>query len=52
MKVNIPLEATEKKFSTTGIAILLIIVIALYQIINVHRKRNQNDENASGDENE
>jgi hypothetical protein len=50
MKVNIPLEATEKKFSTTGIAIILIIVIALYQIINVHRKRNQNEENASSDE--
>ncbi len=52
MKVNIPLEATEKKFSTTGIAIVLIIVIALYQIINVHRKRTKNSENASGDENE
>lgn len=52
MKVNVPLEATDKKFSTTGIAIILIIVIALYQIVNVHRKRNQNDENASGDENE
>jgi hypothetical protein len=52
MKVDIPLEATEKKFSTTGIAIILIIVIALYQIVNVHRKRTKNDENASGDENE
>ena len=52
MKVNVPLEAAEKKFSITGIAILLIIVIALYQIISVHRKRNQNDENVSGDENE
>ncbi len=52
MKVNVPLEATEKKFSTTGIAIILIILIALYQIVNVHRKRNQNNENASGDENE
>lgn len=52
MKVDMPLEATEKKFSTTGIAIILIIVIALYQIVNVHRKRTKNDENASGDENE
>lgn len=52
MKVNVPLEVTEKKFSTTGIAIILIILIALYQIVNVHRKRNQNNENASGDENE
>lgn len=52
MKVDILLEATEKKFSTTGIAIILIIVIALYQIVNVHRKRAKNDENASGDENE
>ncbi len=52
MKVNVPLEATEKKFSITGIAIILIIVIALYQIVNVHRKRNKNNENASGDENE
>jgi len=52
MKVNVPLEATEKKFSITGIAIILIILIAAYQIINVHRKRNQNNENASGDENE
>lgn len=51
MKVSIPLEATEKKFSTTGIAIILIIVIALYQIVNMHRKRNRNDENASSDEN-
>jgi len=52
MKVNVPLEATERKFSTTGIAIILIILIALYQIMNMHRKRNQNNENASGDENE
>ncbi|AKB82735.1 hypothetical protein MSBR3_2157 [Methanosarcina barkeri 3] len=52
MKVNLPVEATEEKFSVTGIAILLIIVIALYQIISVHRKRNHNDKNASGDENE
>lgn len=52
MKVNIPLEATEKKFSITGVAIILIILIALYQIVNVHRKRNKNNENASGDENE
>jgi len=52
MKVDLPLKATEQKFSITGIAILLIIVIALYQIVSVHRKRNQNDENVSGDENE
>lgn len=52
MKVSVPLQATEKKFSTTGIAIILIILIALYQIVNVHRKRNQKNENASGDENE
>lgn len=52
MKVDLPLEATEEKFSVTGIAILLIIVIALYQIANVHRKRNHNNENVSGDENE
>lgn len=52
MKVDIPLKATEKKISITGIAIILIIVIALYQIVNVHRKRNQNNENSSGDENE
>lgn len=52
MKVNVPLEVTEKKFSITGIAIILIILIALYQIVNVHRKKNQNNENASGDENE
>jgi hypothetical protein len=52
MKVNLPVEATEEKFSVTGIAILLIIVIALYQIISVHRKRNHNNENVSGDENE
>lgn len=50
MKVNIPLEPTEKKFSTTGIAIILIIVIALYQIVNMHRKRTRNEENASSDE--
>lgn len=53
LKVHVPLEATEKRISTTGIAIILIILIALYQIINMHRKRKQNhDENASGDENE
>ncbi|WP_440946160.1 COG1361 S-layer family protein [Methanosarcina sp. T3] len=53
LKVHVPLEAAEKKISTTGIAIILIILIALYQIVNMHRKRNQNDdENASGDENE
>jgi len=52
MKVDLPVEATEEKFSVTGIAILLIIVIALYQIVNVHRKRNHNNENVSGDENE
>lgn len=52
MKVNVPLEASENKFSITGVAIILIILIALYQIINVHRKRNKNNENASGDEND
>lgn len=52
LKVNVPLEASEKKISITGIAIILIILIALYQIINMHRKRNQNKENSSGDDNE
>lgn len=52
LKVNVPLEASEKKISITGIAIILIILIALYQIINMHRKRNQNNENSSGDDNE
>jgi len=53
LKVHVPLEAAEKKISTTGIAIILIVLIALYQIVNMHRKRKQNDdEKASGDENE
>ena len=52
LKVNVPLEASEKKISITGIAIVLIILISLYQIINMHRKRNQNNENSSGDDNE
>lgn len=52
MKVNLHLEATEKKFSITGVAVILIVLIALYQIINVYRKRNKNNENASGDLNE
>jgi hypothetical protein len=53
LKVHVPLEATEKKISPAGIAIILIILIALYQIVNMHRKRNQNnDKNMSGDENE
>ncbi len=52
MKINLPVEATESKFSITGVAIILIILIALYQIVNMHRKRNKNNENASGDENE
>ncbi|NLO29304.1 MAG: hypothetical protein GX120_02010, partial [Methanosarcina mazei] len=53
LKVHVPLEATEKKISITGIAIILIILIALYQIVNMYRKRNRNnDETAPGDENE
>jgi hypothetical protein len=55
LKVHLPLAATEKKISTTGIAIVLIVLIALYQIVNTYRKKNknnENDENASGDENE
>jgi hypothetical protein len=52
MKINVPVEVAESKFSITGVAIVLIILIALYQIINVHRKGNKNNENASGDENE
>jgi len=52
MKVDVPLKATEEKISITGVAIILIILIALYQIINVHRKRNNNSDNSSGDENE
>ncbi|MCQ1534653.1 hypothetical protein FTO70_02885 [Methanosarcina sp. KYL-1] len=53
LKVNVPLEASEKKISITSIAIILIILIALYQIVNMHRNRRKyNDENASGDDNE
>ncbi len=52
MKINVPVEVAESKFSITGVAIILIILIAFYQIINVHRKGNKNNENASGDENE
>lgn len=52
MKVDVPLKATEEKISITGVAIILIFLIALYQIINVHRKRNNNNDNSSGDENE
>lgn len=52
MKISIHLEATEKKFSITGAAVILIVLIALYQIINVYRKRNKNNENVSGDLNE
>lgn len=52
MKVNLPLEASEKKFSMKGVAIILIFLIAFYQIVNVHRKRNKNKENTSGDEND
>ncbi len=52
LKVNVPLEASEEKISITSIAIILIIFIALYQIISMHRKRNQNNENSPGDDNE
>jgi hypothetical protein len=52
MKVDVPLKATEEKISITGVAIILILLIALYQIINIHRKRNNNNDNSSGDENE
>lgn len=51
MKVDVPLKASEEKISITGVAVILIFLIALYQIINVHRKRNNNND-ASGDKNE
>ena len=52
LKVNVPLEASEEKISITSVAIILIILVVLYQIVNMHRKRNQTNENSSGEDNE
>ncbi|MDD4497507.1 MAG: hypothetical protein PHV51_05060 [Methanosarcinaceae archaeon] len=53
LKVNAPMEASEKKFSVLGIAIILIILVGIFQIVNTFRNRKKySDENASGDDNE
>jgi hypothetical protein len=52
LKVDVPLAASEEKISIASVAVILIILVVLYQIINMHRKRNQTNENSSGEDNE
>lgn len=52
IKLNIPIEKTESKFSTTMIVGILLGLILIYQIIKVLRNRKNFSENESGDEND
>lgn len=52
LKVGAPLEPAEKKASVLGISLILIILIAIYQVVNVFRNRKKYSDNKSGDENE
>ncbi|MDD4750167.1 MAG: hypothetical protein PHD26_09690 [Methanosarcinaceae archaeon] len=53
LKLDTPMEASEKRFSTLGIAIILIILVGIFQIVNIFRNRKKySDENTSGDEND
>jgi hypothetical protein len=52
MKVDMPIEKTESKFSTTMIIGILIALVFVYQIIKVLRNRKNYSENESGDEND
>jgi len=52
MKVDMPIEKSESKFSTTMIIGLLLALLLIYQIIKVLRNRKNYSENESGDEND
>ncbi len=52
MKVQMPIEKTESKFSTTMIIGILLALVLIYQIIRVLRNRKKYSENESGDEND
>ncbi|MDQ1255204.1 MAG: hypothetical protein QG646_4483 [Euryarchaeota archaeon] len=52
MKVNMPMEQTESKFSTTMIVGILLALVVIYQIVKVLRNRKKYSENESGDVND
>jgi hypothetical protein len=52
MKVQMPIEKSESRFSTTAIIGLLLALVLIYQIIKVLRNRKKYTENESGDEND
>ncbi len=52
MKVYMPIEKSESKFSTTMIVGILLALILIYQIVKVLRNRKKYSENESGDEND
>lgn len=52
MKVYMPVEKSESKFSTTTIVGILLALIVIYQIVKVLRNRKKYSENESGDEND
>ncbi len=52
MKVNMPIEKSESRISTTTIVGILLALIVIYQIVKVLRNRKKYSENESGDEND
>jgi hypothetical protein len=52
MKVYMPIEKSESKFSTTAIVCILLALVVIYQIVKVLRNRKKYGENESGDEND
>lgn len=52
MKVDMPIEKSESKFSTTMIIGILLALVLIYQIIKVLRNRKNYSENELGDEND
>jgi S-layer domain len=52
MKVDMPIEKSESKFSTTMIIGILLALVLIYQVIKVLRNRKNYSENESGDEND
>jgi len=52
MKVYMPIEKSESKFSTTMIVGILLALVVIYQIVKVLRNRKKYSENESGDEND
>ena len=52
MKVHMPIEKSESKFSMTMIVGILLALILIYQVAKVLRNRKKYSENESGDEND